>query len=142
MKEILTKLGYWLLGYINKIGFRILNSFGWQTLRDIQNKKIITSMYVWLFIVPISAKFLSYLESPSTFIVFGKKLTLDLELPFSWQALFFSAVFIVVGNIIYLLFSPVLVQEHRNYRDFLDSGKGQKQLNDYMDEYTKDKKRI
>ncbi len=137
-RSLLKNLGSKILKWLEFAIFRITNSFGWQTLRDIQNHKIITSMYIWLIIVPISAKFLYYVKEDHTLKIFGSYFKFDFGLPFSWQALFFCAVFFVIGNTIHRVFSPSLVRDHKNYKDFVDSGKGQRQLFEYMDEFSEE----
>ena len=128
-----------MLGLVKSLGIRIINSFGWQTLRDIQKNKIIKSMYIWLFIVPVTAKLFAEIEDRVCVTIFGHNFTVDLVLPFSWQALFLAALLFVVANIIFIMFSPEIVKEYRNYQNFLDAGKGEKQLDEYIDELTKEK---
>jgi len=121
-----------LIKTLSHISLRVINSFGWQTLRAIQNNKLIKSMYVWLFIVPILAKIVSYVDDKIQIVVFEKIFILDLVLPFSWQSLFFTAFLFVIANLLFVLFAPNIIKEHINYQDFINSGKGEKQLEEYM----------
>lgn len=61
----------------------------WSLLQRVQQQSYIRGMYVWLFIVPILAKSLRFLDDPIDLVVFHYSLKLTTSLPFSWQ-MFFS----------------------------------------------------
>lgn len=96
----------------------------WENLRKIQNSKFINSMYIWLFIVPITKKFLSKLKEP--FKLYGYEF--DLQSPFSWDMFFYSALFFVIANVIFFIFSPKIIQFYRDYDEYLISKRDREYL--------------
>src|SRR5687768_16444275 len=94
------------------------NYISWKWLKIIPSNKIVSSSYIWLVIVPVIAKFLSYLESPLPFELGGQVIQLDTELPFSWKVFFLSAMFFTFGNIIFFFACPALVKRYRNFDDY------------------------
>lgn len=132
-----------LLGLINSVLTRILFTFGWHTLRDIQRFSVVKSMNIWLFVVPISAKTFSLLNNTIHLQAFNHVFTLDLKLPFSWQALFFAALMFVIGNILYHMFAPSIVNENRNFSEFINSGRTIDQLEkEYIYYFPEEQKEI
>lgn len=67
--------------------------FNWSQLNQIKDVKIISSMYVWIFIVPILAKVLSLVSDIATVTVFNYTFEVNIGLPFSWRSFYFSALF-------------------------------------------------
>lgn len=119
---------YKIFGVLSFLIARLFFTLPWSTLRDIEHNKVIRSTYVWLFIVPITAKFLSKLESNLSFEISGQMITFVLSMPFSWQALFFSACFFVIGNILVSLQIPEIIKKYKNFSDFSTSGKTREHL--------------
>lgn len=60
----------------------------WEILKKFRNDKFISSMYVWLFVVPIVRKFLSKLNENFPFEVNGRVYEVVLQAPFSWNMFF------------------------------------------------------
>jgi hypothetical protein len=96
-----------------------------------QDLKIFQSMYVWLVIGPIFAKLFEHFRETATIELFSDKFTVSLALPFSWKVFYFSAVCIVIANVIYQVFCPSIIKEHANYSHFKAEGKGVSQLEKY-----------
>jgi hypothetical protein len=136
IKKELELVPYRILGVVTFILTRILFTLSWSTLRDIEHNKVVHSTYVWLFIVPISAKLFSKLENTISFEISGKLVTLDLTMPFSWQALFFSACFFVVGNILVNFQIPEIIKKYKNFNDFSTSGKTKEHLKELQGDRT------
>ncbi len=131
--SIIKDLGYKLLNLLNIVFGRILISTTWEVYRKIRNAPFIKSMCVWLVIVPISAKFLSNVSSPTEITFLGHTFQAVTQLPFSWQTFFFSALCFSIANLIYMIFAPNIVKEYKDYSDFLNTGKGEKQLKEYLE---------
>lgn len=104
----------------------------WSFIRSIQNNKAVQSTYIWLLILPIFAKFLSKVEDTITIEMYEQVITLDMQLPFTWKALFISALLFTLGNILYLLFCPKIIKENKDYGEFLQKGRDQGHLEEYM----------
>ncbi|BBJ23294.1 hypothetical protein W01_12210 [Candidatus Nitrotoga sp. AM1P] len=88
-------------------------------------------MYLWLLIVPVFAKFFEHIRNTATIELFSYKFTVSLALPFTWQVFYFSALCIVIANVIYQVFCPSIIKDHANYSHFKAEGKGINQLKKY-----------
>jgi hypothetical protein len=80
-------------------------------------------MYVWIFIVPVTAKVLSGTNDLARITVFDYSFELHLALPFSWQLFYFSALFFALATVIYRLRCPKFIQEYSSYSSFTAEGK-------------------
>jgi hypothetical protein len=88
-------------------------------------------MYIWVFVVPVVAKFLSPVKDILVLNIFGEVFKVNIDLPFSWNVMFFSSLLFMIGEIIFNIFCPKLLLDHENYTEFKESGKGVQQLADY-----------
>jgi hypothetical protein len=103
--------------------FKWVESFlTWDKLRTVQDNKIVSSTYVWLVIVPTAAKASSKIQE-----IFN----VDISLPFSWQVFFYSSLFFVVGNVVFLVSAPEIIKEYRDYSEFLTSKRDVKYLKEF-----------
>lgn len=108
-----------------------LKTMTWTQLRKIQSLRVVQSMYIWLFVVPVLAKSLSALTSPAHIDLYGYEFQLILGLPFSWQAFYFAALLFVLGNLAFTAKCPNLVKDHESFESFNAQGKGLKHLHTY-----------
>lgn len=108
--------------------------FEWSFLRGVQSYRIVKSTYIWLFILPVIAKLFSKIESTLRINLYGKEILLDLDLPFAWILLFYSALFFTIGNLIFIFFCPAIIKENRSLADFKATMKTQTHLTNYMTE--------
>ncbi len=106
-------------------------NIGWKELRQIQRSKFISSMYIWIFVVPVVAKLLFKIEEHLEFDLFGQKIELVLSLPFSWKVFFYSALSFSIANSIVLLSCPRIIKDHLSFSGFIGDGKNHEHLNDY-----------
>jgi hypothetical protein len=90
----------------------------WSELKKIPGNKLVATSYIWIVIVPIAAKITSKIEDVISFEVGNIDHQLVLELPFSWQLFFWSALFFTVGNALFLLLCPFIVKRYENFEDF------------------------
>ncbi len=111
-----------------------LQGVAWTQLKRVQRQRVVRSMYVWLFVVPVAAKSLALLESPAKLDLLGYSLSIDLSLPFSWSAFYFAAVAFVVGSLVYAKACPKIIQENDSYATFRADGKDRRHLADYKQE--------
>ncbi len=103
----------------------------WQNLRIIQKSKFISSMYIWIIIVPIATKVLSRMERYLDFNVFGQEINFTVSLPFSWKAFFVCALVFSIANTIILLCCPRIIKDHLSLSGFSGDGKHEVHLDDY-----------
>ncbi|MCA3908388.1 hypothetical protein JKP30_21710 [Vibrio vulnificus] len=101
----------------------------WNLVRNLAESKVVGSSFIWLFIVPLSAKLLSSLKETVNFTLFGEQVTITTTLPFSWQLLFLSACCFTIANIAYAIFCPEVFKNYRTYAEFKESGKTLLQVN-------------
>jgi hypothetical protein len=106
----------------------------WSQLKVLPRVKVISSMYIWLFIVPLVAKAISSVSGIADLQLFGHKFSVNLSLPFTWQIFYWSALLFSLGNIVFHLRCPRIVKEHENAFEFIEAGKGESQLVSYKEE--------
>jgi hypothetical protein len=106
----------------------------WSSLAKIERIKIVQSMYLWLFIVPILAKTLAKLEDTANLNIFGYVFNIHLELPFSWKIFYFSALCFAIANLVFVLRCYSLIKDHSSFADFLNQGKSDRHLSSYAEE--------
>ncbi|RRC97699.1 hypothetical protein EHS89_16085 [Amphritea balenae] len=112
----------------------------WSSQRDIANSKIVKSSAFWLIIVPLTAKMLDELDGTISMTIFGGNFKLITSLPFSWQLLFFAAVFFTIAGIIYSVFCPDIIKKYSNFSEFESDGKTRMQINHAFKKVTWDYK--
>jgi hypothetical protein len=107
----------------------------WCDLKKIGDTKFVNSMYMWIFVVPLLVKAFEYVEDEKLiFQIFQQKLPISTSLPFSWSMFYFSALFLALGNLIYLFKCPKIIKEHPTYQSYINEGKKLKQLGPYCDD--------
>ncbi len=109
--------------------------YTWNKLRKINSSKIINSMYIWIFIVPIIVKVFEAMNGGIyDFVMFEETIKIKLELPFSLIIFYFSAIAFAIGNLIIVFKCPLIIQENDSYNTYESSGKKLKQLKEYIED--------
>lgn len=106
----------------------------WSFLRSLRTNRLVSSTYIWLIIVPVAAKAASGLSESLSFEVGGATHSISLTLPFSWQIFFLSALIFVIGNILFVVFSPKFIQLYSDFGYFTRLGGRVDQLEAHKDE--------
>jgi hypothetical protein len=106
----------------------------WTALNQFHEIKFISSMYIWVFLVPALAKFLSAVGDMASVTIFEYSFELQLTLPFSWKVFYFSALCFAIANLIYRIRCPKLIQEYPTYSSFKREGKPEWHLRDYAND--------
>lgn len=127
----------WLKVQRSAISSMLKKGVKWSTLRGVENLRVVKSMYVWLFVVPIAAKTTSRLNESYILSLFDAKFEITFQLPFSWEIFYFSALAFVLGNLTFLARCPGLLKDHDSYTSFHADGKGEIQLSLYAAELKK-----
>lgn len=78
----------------------------WSTLGRFHAIKAVRTMYFWVLVVPIAAKLLEHTGGQATICAFSSCVRLQLALPFSWIAFYFSAVCFALAEVVYLARCP------------------------------------
>jgi hypothetical protein len=113
-------------------------NFKWSSQRAIANSKVVRSSAVWLVVVPLSAKLLSSLDEVIDLTIFSGRVSIETILPFSWQLLFFAAVFFTIAGLVYSIFCPDLVKKYETHTEFNNDGKSRLQINYSLKSFTFD----
>ncbi len=120
----------------NVVREKIDNLILWSALKHTESNSIVRSMHVWLILVPVAARIMAKFETPLYIPIADKTYILDISLPFTWSIFFFSALFFTIGNILFIFFSPKIIKENDNYRDFEQAGKDEGHLEGYFNKVT------
>jgi len=91
----------------------------WETIGKLGKNPFFRYFYMWLWLVPILAKFFEKLDSSMTFTLGGNQISISTQLPFSWQLFFFGGLLIALANIIYNLRCPKLTRDFQNIEKYL-----------------------
>jgi len=100
-----------------------MDRIGWSSTTSLSKSKIVRSSYIWLFIVPLAAKFLSSLEDPMPVMLLGGIHNLELSLPFSWTYLFYAACAFSAANLLYAVFCPKILSEYKSFKEYHEQGR-------------------
>ncbi|OUS72130.1 hypothetical protein B5G52_09785 [Pseudoalteromonas sp. A601] len=103
----------------------------WKTINKLGKNKLLATSYIWLVIVPIVAKLFSLAEDTLDFSSVVPGLILSLTLPFSWKLFYISAVFVVLGNLVYNFCCPEIIKDYPDYSDFKEAGLSSQYLQSY-----------
>lgn len=109
-------------------------NFQWSFLNKIQDVKFISSMYIWIFVVPIAAKLLSKTNEIIFVTIFNHPFELNLGLPFSWKMFYFSALFFTIATVIYQTKCPRLIREYPNFSAFEQESRPEWHLRSYAND--------
>lgn len=106
----------------------------WSQLTKIRDIKLISSMYIWIFLVPIAVKVLSLTSDIATVEVFKYQFAIHLSLPFSWQVFYFSALSFALATLLYQARCPRIIKEYPTYSSFEQEGKPEWHLKEYAND--------
>lgn len=110
---------------------RLVLVLPWSSFNPLGRSRLVKSSYVWVVIVPILAKLLSAIPRDFELPVFDVQIDLILGVPFSWELLYYAAMFFALANITYSWFCPEIVRQYDRFADFQSEGKGSDQLMRY-----------
>ena len=104
--------------FVRNIQLLHSSTMNWENLYKLKSVKTVSSMYIWLFLVPLLVKATNGIQGNHTLNIFGSDFQIDFDLPFSWYFFYFSALFFVIGNILVTLFCPQIVKDALDSRVF------------------------
>ncbi|MEA2027557.1 MAG: hypothetical protein U9N49_01080 [Campylobacterota bacterium] len=110
-----------------------INSLKWSTIRSLGESKIVRSSYYWIFFLPLVAKLLENIDNPLKLTIFEYTFPLNIELPFSWYLLYFSAIFFAFGVLLYTIYCPKLISKFENFKEYYEQGGEGFQLEDEIE---------
>lgn len=100
----------------------------WSAFNKLGRSKIVRSSYYWAIFVPIAAKVLSAIPINHKLNIPSSSVSLVLGVPFTWELLYYSAVFFALGTLLYHVCCPEIVKAYDKYSDFSAEGKGSADL--------------
>jgi len=100
----------------------------WEKTSQIGRLKILRTSYIWLVIVPVFARAIENAPNPLPLPAISPDFELPLELPFTWQLFYFSAVLIAIASAIYSIFCPELITKFENFSAYRAEGRGENYL--------------
>ena len=96
----------------------------WRSLRPIIDNKFVSRVFIWLFLLPVSANVAS--KFPDQTILFfdanGEAVILGLTLPFTWYILYLAAVSFSISRLVFLKFCPSFVKSYYSAGDAISKG--------------------
>jgi len=104
----------------------------WSSQNGLAKSKLVRSSGIWFIIVPIAAKILEGFDGKIPITLNGKVYELLLGLPFSWQTLFFAALFFMIAKIIYQVRCKEIVKNYNSYSQFELEGNSRLQINQHL----------
>jgi hypothetical protein len=122
---------------MGKIGdkHKLNSGITWDRFKVISNHKFISSMYIWLFLVPFIANALTNLNDTFPITVFSYTFEFKSSLPFSWQAFFYSSLLFTIANGLRFAYCPKIIMNHDNYASFKESEMTFEHLLEYEAEF-------
>jgi len=91
----------------------------WERYKGFFQTATVRYLIVWFTIVPIVATLLAGIPRPLPFERSGHTVSLDLDLPFSWEVLWLSSFFFFIGLVLYHLRCPAFVRRYNQFSDYL-----------------------
>ncbi|WP_421860515.1 hypothetical protein [Marinobacter salarius] len=91
---------------------------GWEVLSGVGNSKLIRSLSIWFFVIPILAKFTESMPEIIDLGIFQPTMKVQWSLPFSLQVLYLATLFFTAANILYLVFSPKIIKDYKSFSEF------------------------
>ena len=116
----------------------------WEKLRKIGETKFVSSMYIWIFLVPFVVKVFEPIKNNEaiSLVIFRHEFIINISLPFSWKVFYFSALCLALANFIIKVKCPKIIIDHLSYQSFLNEGKTKEQLASYAEEISYDLQKL
>lgn len=111
----------------------------WKSLDKIGKIKALNITYIIFILLPILAKMFSNISNIE-FVINNKEYNLVLNLPFSWITLYFSALFITLGNLLYHFNCPELIRKYDDYSTFKSGGRDGRYLKAQIENIAQNRK--
>lgn len=103
----------------NKIpGRRIRDYLRWEAYKNFFHIAFLRYLVVWFSLVPLLVSLLRGLPRPLVIPVGSGKITVALEMPFSWQTLWISSLFFFLALAIYHCRCPGFIKKYNNYSEY------------------------
>ncbi len=97
----------------------------WSSIRWIGSSRLVRQSYIWMFLVPITAKIMVSARLDGLVVLVE-------NFPLSWLALYLSSIFFALGTTVYLCCCPKIIQSYRDPSDFISQGGTFDRLNYYL----------
>lgn len=104
----------------------------WEFVRNLGALRFSKASFIFLTIIPILLKATEKFVNPFVLYLNEKEYIFQLELPFNWFYLYFGAISISLGSLIFILFCPKIIKEFKDYGAYMITGKPDDYLLNYL----------
>lgn len=100
----------------------------WEWVRGFGNSRLMQTSYIWLFVLPVTAKTFSEIDNSVQINIFEADLPLSTVLPFTWQLVFLTALSLTIANLIYMTRCPQILRLYESHDQFRKKGQTLQQV--------------
>lgn len=113
--------------------------FFWRRIKDFPNNKVIRYSLLWIVVIPVFVKILNRISFPLTIRLryLDEDIVFILDLPFTWELFYLSALSFFIGNILYFIFCPRLIRFFNNLKEYKETKRGFIELVHFLPESLK-----
>jgi len=108
-------------------------SLNWLQISLISKTKFVNNILLFVIFVPIVSKIFEKFGDEFYFNIDNYIYIIKLELPFSLGLFYFSSVFFLLGNILYKISVPSIIDENKSFSAFESDGKNKIHLINYYE---------
>jgi hypothetical protein len=114
-----------------------MEAFRWDTLKSILDNRAVATTNIWIFVVPIALLLTQKLPSEVEVFPWNSidPLTLQLELPFNWYLLYFSAFLFAVARAAYIVRCPSFFRQYNSAADAISDGVSAEIIRDRAEDF-------
>lgn|GEM_PF-3354271 len=103
-------------------------SLDWDTPKRINKSNIMLISSLWVFLVPLIMKI-----TDSTLVNLNSFQTFQLDIPVSFNILYFSGVSFFIGSLLFVFFCPSVIKEYASEKSFRNSAGSNSSLQYHID---------
>jgi hypothetical protein len=104
--------------------FAMDEAISWLSLKRFGSLRVLKTSYIWLVAVPLAAKILAAMPNKIHIPWFEFDIPLAIDLPFSWEAFYFSAVFFAIASFLFGISCPSIIKNYDSFTDYEAEGRG------------------
>ena len=104
--------------------------FNWLSLKGFGKNKFVLNTTIFLFLTPLFYKFKLFIEQAVSKYI---EKEISIEIPFSWQLLFYAAILFGIGTLLFRIYCPRLLYQFSCLGDYEYAGNYISQLHPYIE---------
>lgn len=112
-------------------------TFRWSTLKALLDNKLVASTYIWVFVLPALMALTERFPLELPIYSFGGEspLVLNLDVPYNWYLIYFSAICFGFARLIYIARCPAFLRQYSSAAEAVANGVTVVILKDIATEY-------